>query len=146
MWPTYYIPTRELPRVVNRFYLTTPPYPVEVSDSMKCSGDLIGGYGSTKSLDEMAISTTFLGGTLVTRLVTHTQPEDEMVISTTFLGGVLIDRLIVYEAPPEELAISTTFLGGTLKRILITYSNWPLQVDDESLQLSTAFLGGTLAP
>lgn len=145
MWPTYYIPFPVKPRIAPRFYLTTQPYPIEISESMQSAGAYIGGYWAIADRNEYTTNTAFLGGSFpITVTYREYEYQEAYQAATAFLGGELVTRLRTYDNGIDNYTADVAFRGGDLRRILVTYPHWPLLHPQESYKSDTAFLGGTL--
>ena len=149
MWPTHYIPNQ--PRVEGvpppRYYLTTPPYPVEVSESLESAGgepDL----GFTPSATDEAYMTSGgmpVSGSMSRLLVEIDLDPEELESGGLPVSGVLRDVLIRITIEPELLGSSGSPVSGVLRDPLVVYDNWPLGVDTEDLQSGGLPVSGVLA-
>ena len=117
MWPTYFIPNAPQ----QGYYLTTPLYPIEVTESMSSSGTVTKGFQWNVPIDNMDSTAELTGGTLRTLLLTGYAGPDSMESTAEFTGGVLDTVLI------------------------IIYDNWQLIADpDESMKSTAQLTGGSL--
>jgi hypothetical protein len=148
MWPTHYIPNQ--PRVEGvpppRYYLTTPPYPLEQSESMTSAGSNPTS-GFVPNFEDEAYFTTSaaaLGGTMRDVLIRYTGPPENIQPGALPLGGALVERLIRYTGPPENIQPAALPLGGIMRDPLVTYDNWLLGFATESFTSGGLPLGGSL--
>ena len=148
MWPTHYIPNQ--PRVEGvptpRYYLTTPPYPLEQSESMTSAGSNPTG-GFVPNFEDEAYFTTSgaaLGGVLKSILLTYTGEPEHIQPGALALGGELRDVLIRVTQAPEAFMPGALPLNGEMRDPLVRYENWPLGFATESFTSGGLPLGGSL--
>jgi hypothetical protein len=149
MWPTHYIPNQ--PRLEGspppRFYLTTPPYPIEVREEFGSAADfVIGGFG-IGAADQLESAASFVGGEIQQFAYDEADAGlDELESAAQFVGGELVSRLVVIPGPMDELESAASFVTGTLETVvIISYDNWPLGAANEALLSGASFVGGVLA-
>lgn len=149
MWPTQYIPYQ--PRVDGtpppRYYLTTPPYPVQIVEEMQSlEGDPRAGFVPSATDEEYMTSHGapvsgaltgygFLQYSLDERITSHGVP----------VSGVLKGDLVRVTAPPEKVTSYGIPLSGELKYAKVEYENWPLGVDLEDLTSHGVPISGVLS-
>jgi hypothetical protein len=149
MWPTHYIPNQ--PRIEGepppRYYLTSPPYPVEITESLAASSDDPDAYIAPAAEIEETLTSSGapVDGLLKDILIRYEEWPPEALESTGEpVSGVLNDILVRYEGPPESLESSGEPVSGALVDMLVRYENWPLGVATESLSSSGAPVSGVL--
>jgi hypothetical protein len=147
MWPTHYIPNQ--PRVEGvpppRYYLTTPPYPMEVYEDLQAGGgEFETGRTGTGTEESVTAYGEFLGGTMTTYGFPSYSYVEALTVYGEFLGGTLVERRVIVNAPPEMLTVYGEFLGGSMTDPLVRYENWPLSGEGEALECYGEFIGGTL--
>jgi hypothetical protein len=145
MWPTHYIPNQ--PRIEGepppRIYLTSCPYPYEMSESLASAGEFTSATPGEEATEEMESSGSFVSGTMVTYgFQTHEMLDEEIESSGSFVSGSLVDRLRFMDAGRDELESAGSFVSGFMTDPLIFYENWPLEPDE--LESSGSFVSGVL--
>jgi hypothetical protein len=148
MWPTFYIMRRRgryrFPVTITTVY-TTPPYPLEVEESIQSSTGTPTGYFVPEfgELDSMQSLWSVLSGTLRDILQSFSaDPEAFNAGPWQVLGGELRMIYRSFEADPDEVQSGPwTPLSGELKRILITYEH----PDPDSFESTWSVLSGTLS-
>lgn len=147
MWPTHYIPLRE--RVDGtpppRIYLTTPPYPLELTESATASAEFTSGKFDIGAQEELESSGSFVGGELVIRLVTAQCGRDELESSGSFVSGAIAVYGYKDGYGNDELESSGSFVSGAVTDPLVVYDNWPLGFSAEDLLSGGSFVSGALA-
>ena len=149
MWPTHYIPKQDRVDGVPppRFYLTTPPYPVELVEELQSEGDVIrvGFSPFITAEDEFRSAGVPVSGVINSILVrTNVEPE-ELQSAGLPISGVLRDVLIRIEIEDETLASAGIPISGVLRNPLVVYANWPLGFDTEDLQSTGVPVSGVLS-
>jgi hypothetical protein len=128
-----------------RFYLTTPPYPIEVTESLKSSGEAQNAVFGIGADEEFMSSGAPVSGLLRTLLHTYDHPpEDELISSSQPVGGVLVERLHLMDGPLDEVISNSQPVSGVLRDPLIVYDNWPLAALEENVLSSGAPVSGVL--
>lgn len=148
MWPTHFIPNQ--PRVDGtpppRFYLTTPPYPIENIEELQAAG-IPWRMGFAPNFEGQVDLTSYgvpVGGTLtVYGFLTYYWME-ELQANGVPLGGELKGDLVRFTASTELLQASGLPLSGELQFARVTYDNWPLGFDQEDLLGSGVPISGEL--
>lgn len=149
MWPTYYIPKQD--RVAGvpppRFYLTTPPYPVQVIEELAAnSTDPQAGFvPSAETGEELTSSAAPVSGVLSDILKRYTIPPEAITSSAAPVSGDLRDILQRYTVPPEFIESWGGPVSGALADMLVRYENWPLGVATESLSSTGGPVSGVLS-
>lgn len=149
MWPTHYIPNQErvdgLPPP--RYYLTTPPYPVQITEELEADSTnpdayLVPSIETDESLTSAAVP---VSGELRDILIRYEEwPPESLESSGEPVSGVLNDVLIEYVGPPESLESSGEPVSGVLVDVLVAYENWPLGAATESLASTGVPVSGVL--
>jgi hypothetical protein len=140
MWPTHYIPN--VPRVEGvpppRYYLTTPPYPVEVVEEIlsEASNPRAGFTPVATAEETMTTNGAVVSGVLQTLLLETSVLPDDIESNGAVISGVLVDRLI--------LQSTGAVISGILRDPLVRYENWPLGFDSEDLQSAGMPVSGAL--
>jgi hypothetical protein len=142
MWPTFFIPFRIKPRSFSYFYLTTPPYPVEVTEKLQASLPNMFSVPSASSADTMQPSCSFIGGTITNVTYEDGYANDSLQCSAAFVSGTVQNFSYENGYAEDSMQCSAAFISGTLERLLVSYTNWPTQ--PEGLQVSSSFLSGSL--
>lgn len=146
MWPTHYMPLQG--RVDGnpppRFYLTSPPYPLEQTEDFRSAATFTSGAFAVGAEDEIVSGGSFVSGTLQDILVTYNNGIDEIRSSASFASGVLKDVLVTYDNRFDQIKSTGAFVSGALADPLVIYDNWPLGVATEDLQSAASFVSGTL--
>ena len=150
MWPTHYIPKQDRIEGVPppRYYLTTPPYPLEITESLAANSTDPEAYivPAAETGEEMTSSGEPVDGLLKDILIRYEEwPPEAITSEAEPVSGVLNDILVRYEGPPEELTSAGEPVSGAIVDILVRYENWPLGVATESLASSGAPVSGVLA-
>lgn len=148
MWPTHYIPNQERIEGIPppEFYLTTPPYPIEIVEEMQASGgpyDI--GFVPFASVQE-AITTSGrpVSGSMSALLVTMNILPEEIQSAGIPISGVLKQILITIEIPNEMIISAGIPISGVLRDPLVVYDNWPLGFETEDLQSAGIPVSGAL--
>ena len=141
MWPTHYIPNQ--PRLDGvpppRYYLTTPPYPVELTESLASAAEEPAG-GFTPSAEDTAELSSVgvpISGVLRAILVEADAPHEELQSTGIPISGVLRDVLIRLDIGREELSSVGVPISGILRDPLVRYENWPLAAEEAESLIST---------
>lgn len=147
MWPTIYIPKRNVKTGIppERFYLTTPTYPYELTEGLTSSGDIESITPGQSAEDEVKSSASFVSATLVERLRTYDNRLDELESTASFVSATLVERLRTYDNKFDELKSTGSFVSATIGNPRVEYDNWLLGVDKEDLKSSGSFVSGVLA-
>lgn len=140
-----YVRERKLRPDILYTYITSTPYPVVVSESMRAAFTVLGGVLGTNfgfANDDMDSSFTVLGGLLEDVLISRTLPhEDSQTSSFTVTGGTLADLLVRHTQPQEDdLESAFTITGGSLQALLVTN-----EMQDESIDSVFTILSGSLS-
>lgn len=147
MWPTHYIPNQ--PRVEGepppRYYLTSPPYPLEVFETLAAAGgEFVGGSFGLGSGEDIECAAAFVSGEMITYGYVEIAAEDEIECAAAFVSGALVVRLVQAEVGPDEIECAAAFVDGELRDSLVRYQNWPLGAADEDLLGAAFFVSGVL--
>lgn len=147
-WPTHYIPAQDRIEGVPppRYYLTTPPYPIELVEELSSqSGTPDQGFQpSAEAQDEFTSNGAPVGGVFSTILVTTNILPDDLESWALPISGVLVDRLIRASTEIHELESNGLPIGGNLGDPLVRYDNWPLGFDSEDLESAGLPISGVL--
>lgn len=150
MWPTHYIPKQDRVEGVPppRYYLTTPPYPIELTEALQSDGDGPQrlGFVPFASLEEEFQSAGIpVGGTIDSILVTTSVEPEEIESVGVPVSGILVEMLIRIEVEDELIESVGIPVSGILRDPLVVYDNWPLGADTEDLQSAGVPVSGVLA-
>lgn len=130
MWPTHYIPRQRRPGVPPaRFYLTTPPYPLEITEALLSSGDFDHALFGLGVEEELQTSGEPVSGVMRVLLHTMTGPLEELISAGEPVSGVLRDTLHTVVGPLDELVASGQPISGVLRDPLVNYTDWLLDPD-----------------
>ena len=148
MWPTHYIPSQERIEGVPppRFYLTTPPYPLELVETIASDAEpRTIGFVPFATDEAYIISAGAPVSGVMTKLLTSFDGGFEEIQSAGLpVNGVLRDILIRMNVPPENIISTGAPVSGMLKDPLVVYDNWPLGFDSEDLQSAGLPVSGAL--
>jgi hypothetical protein len=145
MWPTHYLPRKNRGGVPPpRFYLTTPPYPVEVVEEFASAASFQFATPGIGSEDELESAASFVSGTLVTKSFSDYYWMEEIESAASFVSGTLVQKGFVIGRGNDELESAASFVSGTMDDPLVTYDNWPLGAATEDLLSGGAFVSGVL--
>lgn len=145
MWPTHYlsrVPREGVPPP--RFYLTTPPYPIEVVEEMASAASyqfVTPGIGSDEEIESAAL---FVSASLTLFNFKASDFEDEMESAAQFVSGNLVTLGFKAGYGNDELESAAQFVSGVMEEPLIIYDNWPLGADTEDLLSGASFISGVL--
>ena len=150
MWPTHFIPIiYKKGRIEGiappSFYLTTPPYPMEVIEALLSGMDIADGkYLVGLMLEKITSSNVPLSGILRVLLI-QVDVEIERITSTLVpVSGILRVLLISIVQGHDSLSVTAVPISGVLLDKLIRYQYWPLRVDLEDITSSNVPLSGVL--
>lgn len=141
MWPTFYIPwqIRRYP-VAARVYLTSMPYPIEVTESLQAAAALTRGYLFGTQYESFAAYGSITAGVLTVVLRTYDALHESFAGTPSIPVGELTVVLRPYDALHESFIGTPSLQSGTLVVVLITYSNWPA----EGFTATPSIVAGTL--
>ena len=107
-------------------YLTTPPYPIDVIESITDTALGINGNSVTPQLDKLSDFATIISGFLRNPLVPYTfWPAEAVSDSASITSGSIVVILIQYQnGLPEGVSDLAVIMSGILTRVLIQYQNW----------------------
>jgi hypothetical protein len=148
MWPTHYIPSQERIEGVPppTFYLTTPPYPAEITESLFSSGvpQDLGFVPFAEAEDYITCAGRPVGGSISSDLIGFDGGEEYIQSAGLPIGGVLNQILVTTSVEPEFITAAGIPLSGTLRDPLVVYDNWPLGFETEDLQSAGIPVSGAL--
>ena len=137
MWPTHYIPNkpREDGIPPPRYYLTTPPYPLELVEEMESNpGPPDVGFVPAFAATEIFQS----GGQPVSGVIKSILVETSVLPDHIWSNGNVVSgslRTILKETDIgiDRLQSNGAVISGALRDPLVRYDNWPLGFDSEDL-------------
>ncbi len=145
MWPTHYLPVPGRIEGVPppRYYLTTPPYPLELTESLASTGDALAITPGIGTEDEIESTAAVIGGVLTALRVDLDSGREEIESTAAVISGVLQTVLVPYDNRHDELESTAAVISGVLTSPLIVYDNWLLLPDE--IESSASVIGGVLA-
>ena len=148
MWPTHYIPSQARIEGVPppTFYLTTPPYPIEITESLLSNGSPqdLGFVPFAESEEYITAAGRPVSGSMSSDLIGFVGGEDYIQSAGLPIGGVLLTILKTTSVLPEMIFASGGPVAGDLRDPLVVYDNWPLGFETEDLQSAGIPVSGAL--
>jgi hypothetical protein len=148
MWPTHFIPNQARVEGVPppRYYLTTPPYPIEFTEALQSGGVPVRVGFVPFAEDEAYIQSggSPVSGVMIQRLVNLPPLLEELECAGSPVSGVMVQRLIVADAGDEMIESSGLPISGIMRDPLVRYENWPLGYDTEDLLSAGQPVSGVL--
>jgi hypothetical protein len=145
MWPTHYLPNGNRGGVPPpRFYLTTPPYPVEVTEELSSAALFMFATPGIGAEDELEMAASFVSGSMTTFVFPTYAWTEELESAASFVSGNLVTLVFPTIEAGDELESAAQFVSGSMVRILVEYENWPLGADTEDLFCSASFVSGVM--
>ena len=106
MWPTHYIPIQDRIDGVPppRIYLTSCPYPYEMSEAFASSGEFTSATPGEETTEAFATVGAFVSGILVAYGYDVLEVvQEDLESAGAFVSGILNDCLRTITAPVEAL-------------------------------------------
>jgi hypothetical protein len=145
MWPTHYLPRTPREGIPPpRFYLTTPPYPLEVVEEMAAAAEFQFATPGVGTDEEITAAAQFVSGLVTSLGFVAYEFDDELESAALFVSGTVTLLGFVIGQGNDELESAAQFISGALEEPLIIYDNWPLGADTEDMLGSAAFVSGVL--
>jgi hypothetical protein len=139
MWPTYFIPS-----IQQAFYLTTPLYPIEVTENIGSNGSITYGFQWNTPVDSIDSTAQITDGTRRDLLLFGYGGPDSIDSTAQLVDGTRRDLLLFGYGGPDSIDSTAQPTSGVLATVLIIYDNWKLiAYPDESIESTAQITGGT---
>lgn len=105
-------------------YLTSPPYPVVVEDSVGVASRALDGFRWRPPQDQVGVTAHALDGVHRALVVLYQMEPEEIGVTAYALNGVHRLLVVSYQMEPEEIGVTSHALDGEHRLVRVDYLNY----------------------